>query len=599
MGAVQQARDAKLGRQVAIKESTGALAAETDGIVLSMGQKRTVSFLRRLLRGAAALLIWVTHCLVFAAPTVADDGIDWQADLDALLIGLEERHPNPYHAVSREEFLIGLAAVREKARSSAPAEDVVVSIASLVASLGETHTYLDWPTAEARVPFRRYPFRARRFSDGLFVTGAGPGLEGLIGSRIAAFGDRPVEGVLDAVAEVTGADNPWTHHVLGPRRVSIVELMISLGAAEPDGRLRLSLIAPDGEGFEEEIDPAQTSAEPIDARPAEARATSLFWKEPDRSAWFEASEDGRLYLQFNRVADGEDESLAELARRLGKAIDEPAPERIVVDLRRNIGGNSLLARPLIRELISSPAALHNGGIVVLIGPSTISAATVFAEELSHLAEVAFVGEPTGSNRNQWGDNTFFELPSSGVEISVSTAFYQTGGPYAQGPIEPDVWVGMSGRDYFDLVDPALEVALRYEPDPPIPKVYSAAAGRGEDPLSALTNFVTAPDRRFRDFERELRLLAREVSEAGQPEVALSICDLLVAHHPTRARAFMARAQQLEILGRLREAVAAWDEALERLATDRSLYPDLSRRLRAVAMAERERLLTTLADDEAG
>jgi hypothetical protein len=150
-----------------------------------------------------------------AAQDAALTAEQWRTDIDFLAAELETRHPAPYHDLSRDDFHDALDALIDTISDDTDPRIVVLEIARILASLGETHTYLAWPDGDDRVPFRRYPFAAQKFSDGVFVTEVGPGHAELFGAEILSLGERAIGDVLADIEGLTGADNAWTHDVLG------------------------------------------------------------------------------------------------------------------------------------------------------------------------------------------------------------------------------------------------------------------------------------------------------------------------------------------------------------------------------------------------
>ena len=77
--------------------------------------------------------------------------------------------------------------------------------------------------------------------------------------------------------------------------------------------------------------------------------------------------------------------------------------RLILDLRRNNGGEATLTPPLLRTLAWFEAEHGPRSIVVLIGRNTFSAAQVFLTRLLTLTDPMLVGEPTGSRPYHVGD----------------------------------------------------------------------------------------------------------------------------------------------------------------------------------------------------
>jgi C-terminal processing protease CtpA/Prc len=93
------------------------------------------------------------------------------------------------------------------------------------------------------------------------------------------------------------------------------------------------------------------------------------------------------------------EPLAAFARRLVTAVEQHRLVRLVLDLRWNRGGNTFLAAPLVRSLLGCAGLDHPGGLVVVIGRRTFSAAGNTAHHLQWFAgpDLVVVGEPSGSS----------------------------------------------------------------------------------------------------------------------------------------------------------------------------------------------------------
>lgn len=74
----------------------------------------------------------------------------------------------------------------------------------------------------------------------------------------------------------------------------------------------------------------------------------------------------------NNLVDDEDEKLPELGQRLWTVLEKAKPKNLIVDLRHNNGGNTLLYPELLRTLIAFSREPGNQ-IYVLIGRRTYSA----------------------------------------------------------------------------------------------------------------------------------------------------------------------------------------------------------------------------------
>src|SRR5262249_7623950 len=128
-------------------------------------------------------------------------------------------------------------------------------------------------------------------------------------------------------------------------------------------------------------------------------ATPPLWlRHPERTWWFEYLTDARtLYVCYRSVsffADGE--TNAAFLRRLFAAADSLRPERLVLDVRENSGGNGLLNRDFVRAVVQRPWLDTPDRFFIVTGRRTFSAAQNLVDLFSYLSEARLVGEATGN-----------------------------------------------------------------------------------------------------------------------------------------------------------------------------------------------------------
>jgi hypothetical protein len=105
---------------------------------------------------------------------------------------------------------------------------------------------------------------------------------------------------------------------------------------------------------------------------------------------------------------------------------------------------------------------------VITGRKTFSAAQMLVTEFEKYSHAIFVGEPTSSHGNQFGDSYRIVLPNSRIMFRVSTLWHQP----------------LDSRDKRVMVEPQIRAALSFA---------DYAAGR--DPiLSATTAPLSRPPR---------------------------------------------------------------------------------------------------------
>jgi len=177
------------------------------------------------------------------------------------------------------------------------------------------------------------------------------------------------------------------------------------------------------------------------------------------------------YVRFDRF-----ETL-ELVGKAIDAIDSAGPAGLILDLRHNYGGRQLHLNRVAGALLGGDAVLgtqraanssgtltgwrfgshYEGPLVVLVGPTTASAAEITAAAVQDLKRGKLIGRVTNGSvmAGQW-----FDLPDGGRMMLPTSDFVRGDGRRIEGAgVEPDIWVLPTLEDVRAGRDPALERAL--------------------------------------------------------------------------------------------------------------------------------------------
>ena len=171
-----------------------------------------------------------------------------------------------------------------------------------------------------------------------------------------------------------------------------------------------------------------------------------------------------LYCQLNEIQE-RNESLQEFFARALAAADSVGALRFVLDLRLNGGGNGYYNRTIVRAFVRSRFD-ERGRLFVITSRRTFSAAQMLISDLGRWANPVFVGEPSASRGNHFGDSRRLVLPNSGVTLRVSSLWWQYWDTRDTRPwIAPEVAAPLTVDAYRDGRDPALEAVARFVPRP--------------------------------------------------------------------------------------------------------------------------------------
>lgn len=215
------------------------------------------------------------------------------------------------------------------------------------------------------------------------------------------------------------------------------------------------------------------------------------------------------YLAYNKCEDGA--AFKTFLSQTFKELEEKKIAHLIIDIRANTGGNSALNAQLlayvtkkayrqssgrfwkvsptfkeeiqgeeytkmwnksfIKQYVAAPdysilkedeyglvspkkaKPFFEGEVVLLIGPQTFSSANFLADAVATYKLMPIIGQPTGENTNDFGEQIMLVLPHSKLELQVSVA-YDIGADGNQNritPVQPTIYTE----------EDALKVALEY------------------------------------------------------------------------------------------------------------------------------------------
>ncbi|HWF11973.1 MAG TPA: S41 family peptidase [Bryobacteraceae bacterium] len=126
------------------------------------------------------------------------------------------------------------------------------------------------------------------------------------------------------------------------------------------------------------------------------------------------------------------------------------------------GRNGTLIPPLIRSIVQSESIDRAGHLFAIIGPATFSAAQMLADALEKYTNAVFVGEPSGSKGNAYGDSRRITLPNSGITVRAAIYYWQDWHPLdKRDTIMPQLAAPLTFEEYSRGADPALAAIARY------------------------------------------------------------------------------------------------------------------------------------------
>ena len=331
----------------------------------------------------------------------------------------------------------------------------------LVRMFGDAHTTLRPPILRGPEA-KNAPIQLYLFTEGLFVTAAAPEHADLAGAQVLKIGGHTVDETMKALDRILSRDNTMWPKLIAPGMMVNPLILNGLGLIPAADRVTYTVR--DAGGKEREVELEAKEGEVTDqwalARDREHPPLYLKHLAPH---WFEyLPEQKLLYCQYAAVQDQPDQTVAQFFEKVFQFVDENDVERLVLDMRRNGGGNLFLNQPLIHGLIRHEKIDRLGRLFVIIGRATFSAAVSGVGKINANTNAIFVGEPIGSPPNFVGESIPVKLPYSKLTGSISDLYWQnTVAMDYRTWIAPALYTPPSFALLKAGRDPAMEAILEY------------------------------------------------------------------------------------------------------------------------------------------
>ncbi len=391
-----------------------------------------------------------------AKPAVANGPVlelsaeQWREDVQFFARELPKRHANAFHHVSKERFDAELADL-DRRLGRLNGDEVYFALDRIANLIGDGHTFVAFPPDSANLPID-----VKRFGDEYRVTQVAAGLERALGARVVKVHETPIARAREILLAITPQDEtPW----LADGRVEgfLTTGMALHGAGIAPDRNTARYTLADDTGREFAVD---VHALPPGSRPtwiSACKEPPLFRQRPSERFWYTYLQEAKTIYCCFRGYNG----LGKQAAGLLKLVAEKRPDKLVIDMRQNGGGDYTEGlRHLIRPIRESPEINRKGHLFVLIGPNTFSAAMSNSAHFRSKTAAILVGQPIGEKPNSYQESRRMTLPNSRLIVTYSVRFYKFVED-GENVIRPDKEIAPNWQDYEAGRDPVLGWVLKY------------------------------------------------------------------------------------------------------------------------------------------
>jgi hypothetical protein len=383
------------------------------------------------------------------------------------------RHANAFHSISSATFSAEIDAL-DRRLSGFNADQFWVGLQHIESTIGDGHTFMRIPgdAPHFGLEFRRFG-KDYRLIGALSDLKAGPAL----GARLIAVNGKPVDMIRRILLTLTAEDERLPLRDLRTEPM-LANGMILHGAGITSDRNNATYTLKDDAGRQVTI-AVTASSDSSRAAWTRVRMSSDSGQAKPESGLRCHMEAGRpvAYCDFRSY-----DNLRDGAERLLTTLHEGNASRLIIDLRHNNGGDFCDGLRYLVEPIAREAAINRpGGLFVLIGPQTFSAAMSNSAHFRQMTQAVLVGEAIGEKPDSYQEIRDLTLPRTGWTARYSTQFYRfsRGG---ENVIRPDVTIDESWEDYKRGIDPV----LAYAADAPMKSARSPGVRASTPPAEGET-----------------------------------------------------------------------------------------------------------------
>ena len=343
--------------------------------------------------------------------------------------------------------------------------EMVLKLSQLIAELNDGHTEIQF--TESKIGLKRLPLSLYFFEEGLYIVGTHEEYKSLIGSKINTIGGKLVSEIIKLLDGFQARDNIYEIYHAGPGYIVMPAVLQFLGISDSDERATLNVTSSDGNTNEVTIE-SKSFLDYYNGKWFRYRTefhvpVTLAQTDSTRDNWFKYMEKEKtMYFFFGSVNDQDGYAkLKKVIDDLFDLVDQVKPDKLVIDVRRNRGGNYYTSRPLIDAINKRPWLNEKGKIYALCGRTTFSAALVTCIFLKTETNAILVGEPPRGAPNKTDNVEHLRLPNSGLRLEYTTRIKKHWPELGDvGMIPIDIEVPVRFSDYTKGVDAAMEAILK-------------------------------------------------------------------------------------------------------------------------------------------
>jgi len=394
-----------------------------------------------------------------------------EADVRYLVNTIADVHPDMYHSIGKKQYQKLTDSVLKSLHDGITEKQAWQLMAPLIGALNEGHSNLNYPNGlvsnlKTGGAFL-FPVTLREFDGRYLVVRADGSAEDLLmpGDRIISINGIMAPQLVDNLSTCSGGLRLWRANDVC-RNIVVYMYMYDIRAPYHISYLR-------GDKIDSVILKPVAFADYVSRLKAKAAKMPPVAKPADYS--FTYLDAVTVRLDINTLT-AKPEIFKHFLDSAFTSLQQTGAKKLIIDLRRNGGGNSALGEMLLGYITQKPfrmaggvkwkisreykeqlrksldsaglknmayylngkdgellengggkperpaanALLYKGKVFLLIGPKTFSSANMLANTIQDYKLAILIGEPSGEPANDYGELIFVKLPNTGFTLTTST-----------------------------------------------------------------------------------------------------------------------------------------------------------------------------------
>jgi hypothetical protein len=335
---------------------------------------------------------------------------------------------------------------------------VIVGMARMVAMLQDGETRVVLPVRPL------YPLQAEWLGGGLYLLAVPAAERSLLGTRLLAVDGQPVAQILARISPVIDSEDAQLRSDEELGALNDADLLHWLGITRSP--TAASFTVETAAGHQRTVRLKAQGTGDLSyynwlAGPGAGLARvplPLYLQHSNLPYWLRVlPAQHAVYLKYNQCLS--DDGFQQLAARALSILRANPGDRLIVDLRGNGGGDSGPFSSLITGIQGDPAINQPGRVIGLVDDFTDSSATADAGSLALDTQAVLIGTGPADPIGEYGNDEFFRLPESGLDIEYTSAIFNPGHTPTG---VPNIRLAPTLHQVLTGDDPVLAAALSYQ-----------------------------------------------------------------------------------------------------------------------------------------